>query len=159
MLHDEPLRLFKSLRPQDDSKINESDRIVQLLRIEVTELAQVTKRLRHWLRRARRATGVGGAVINSLLSCPGLTGASSTPRRSFCIPLTISALEYWVARSSRATTGSGNQKGGRRARRFTKTISGNAGCPGGAGLHPGLKATSSTLPSSTSSPSSPSSLS
>src|SRR6185369_14051719 len=50
MLHDKNLRLFKSLRPKDYPKINEPDRIVQLLRIEVAELTQVTKRLRHGLR-------------------------------------------------------------------------------------------------------------
>jgi threonine/homoserine/homoserine lactone efflux protein len=53
-----------------------------------------------------------------------------------------------------------NQKGGRRAGRLIKLFSGNAGCPGGAGLHPGLKVTSWTSSSTlTSSPSSPSSLS
>ena len=77
-------------------------------------------------------------MINSLLSCPGLTGASSTPRRSFCIPLTISALEYWVARSSRATTEEAESKRRATARRLPLNLA-HTGCPGGARLHPGCE--------------------
>jgi hypothetical protein len=51
-------------------------------------------------------------------------------------------------------------KSGLEARRFVETVRDRAGCPGGAGLHPGLKVTSWTSwPSSPSWPFSPSSLS
>ncbi|TFV40128.1 hypothetical protein E4K66_11070 [Bradyrhizobium frederickii] len=46
-------------------------------------------------------TDSGRRSPHSQLSSPGLTGRSSTPRplRNFLL-----SLEYWVARSSRATT-------------------------------------------------------
>ena len=76
-------------------------------------------------------------MINSLLSCPGLTGASSTPRRSFCIPLTISALEYWVARSSRATTEEAESKRRAQGPPFYKNHFRQCWVPGRSGAPPG----------------------
>jgi hypothetical protein len=76
------------------------------------------------------------------LSCPGLTGASSTPRRLLGAPdPNESALEYWIARSSRAMTACllspRNQKRAE-ARCFVKS-SRITGCPGGAETPPGLE--------------------
>jgi hypothetical protein len=89
---------------------------------------------------SKRYTGPGCRFAHPgyhSLSCPGLTGASSTLRRLLGAPdPNEGALEYWIARSSRAMTTGLKSKSGPEARRFAICF---AWVPGRSGAPPGLE--------------------